>query len=125
MVKRLWARLWQVTLQPWANSTINLGMSRWKAGSGANHFWDLSRAATGVLGARWGPEDRSDGIGLEEGEMGTLGSPCPDFFDKLLSLGSMGSLLPVPLMFLQRCSISESVDITQADTSHVKTPCGP
>lgn len=86
--------------------------------------WDPSRATLGVLGARWGP-DTSKGTELVKGEVGYLAILCCTSPDGLLLLRSVGSLLLGPLMLLQRSCISESVDITQAKKSSVKTLCGP
>lgn len=47
-----------------------------------------------------------------EGELGTVASLCPAFLDRFFALGNTGSLLPDMQMFLQRSSVSESVDIT-------------
>lgn len=61
------------------------------------------------LGTKW----RSvEGISVIEGEVGTMAGLCPAFLDRFLALGNPGSLLPDMQMFLQRSSISESVDIT-------------
>lgn len=56
-----------------------------ESGSWSQPFLELFRAG-------WGP-DTSEGPGLAEGEGGTLVSSCPAFLDRLLPLGSVGSLL--------------------------------
>lgn len=47
-----------------------------------------------------------------EEEVGTMASLCPAFLGRFLALGNIGSLLLDMQAFLQRSSISESVDIT-------------